>query len=257
MPTETVEPRTSRPPRDDLVRAQPGDFELRAAEADGGMPTMAGHFAVFDQWTEIHSLYEGHFLERVAQGAFRKTFEENRNGIRVTFNHGQDPSLGDKVLGPITLLEEDDLGARYEVPLLDTSYNRDLLPGLQAGLYGSSFRFRVTKEEFVKDPKKSATNPDGLPERTVREAQVMEFGPVTYPAYAGATAGVRSLTDLYVMERFTREPARLRQLLEALRDVKALPEDGAALHSAPESRPAPRRFHSRDEWLAYITGDNQ
>ena len=26
----------------------------------------------------------------------------------------------------------------------------------------------------------------------------MEFGPVTFPAYEGATAGVRSLTDWYL-----------------------------------------------------------
>jgi HK97 family phage prohead protease len=237
----------------DLVRAQPGDFQLRDAE-DGKMPTMVGHFAVFNQWAEIDSLYEGHFFERIAPGAFGKTFE-NAKAIRVTFNHGQDPQLGDKVLGPIDRIEEDEYGAHYEVPLLDTSYNRDLIPGLVAGLYGSSFRFRVVKEEFAKQPEKSPVNPDGLPERTIQEAQVFEFGPVTYPAYAGATAGVRSLTDLYVMERFTQNPAQLRAVLEALRDLKALPGDGAAAeqHSDEVSRPAPKRFHSRDEWLAYIS----
>jgi HK97 family phage prohead protease len=202
-------------------------------------------------------MYEGRFIERLAEGTFKKTFEENRKGIRVTFNHGQDPSLGDKVLGPIERLEEDEYGALYEVPLLDTSYNRDLVPGLLAGLYGSSFRFRVVQEEFSKDPKRSTNNPEALPERTIREVQVFEFGPVTYPAYTGATAGVRSLTDRFVMERFTRDPARLRALLEDVRDVKALPDDGAAaLHPVIESRPVEKRFHSREEWLAYITEGN-
>ena len=43
-------------------------------------------------------------------------------------------------------------------------------------------------EEFVEDSGRSAHNPDRLEERTISEAQVMEFGPVCFPAYAGATA---------------------------------------------------------------------
>jgi phage head maturation protease len=37
-------------------------------------------------------------------------------------------------------------------------------------------------------PGKSDYNPDGLPEITILEARLIEFGPVTFPAYAGATA---------------------------------------------------------------------
>jgi len=40
-------------------------------------------------------------------------------------------------------------------------------------------------------------NPDAIPERTILQTQVFEFGPVTFPAYEGASAGVRSLTDWY------------------------------------------------------------
>jgi hypothetical protein len=34
--------------------------------------------------------------------------------VRVTFNHGKDPSLGDKVLGILTVVEPDERGVRYE-----------------------------------------------------------------------------------------------------------------------------------------------
>jgi HK97 family phage prohead protease len=255
---ETIRP--DRPPRDGLVRAQPGDFELRSSEGTG-MPTMVGHFAVFDQWTEINSAFEGRFLERIAAGAFAKTFAENRDAIRVTFNHGKDPQLGDKVLGPIAALEEDTEGARYEVPLLDTTYNRDLLPGLEAGLYGSSFRFRVLKEEFANAPRKTSRNPDRLPERTITEAQVFEFGPVTYPAYAGASAGVRSLTDIYVLDRLTSDPELLAQLLAGFRETHALPDARAEAkpHSDEGSRSKAqaatptKRFRTREEYLAWIS----
>jgi HK97 family phage prohead protease len=169
-----------------------------SAGGGAGAPTMFGHFAAFNQWTEINSTFEGNFMERIAPGSFSKTLAHDRNGLRVLFQHGWDPSIGDKVLGIPTLLREDDLGAAYEVPLLDTSYNRDLIPGLRAGAYGASFRFKVIRENLDNTAPASSYNPKALPERTITEAKVMEFGPVTFPAYEGATAGIRSLTDLFL-----------------------------------------------------------
>ncbi len=183
-------------PREDLFRASMPAVEVRAAADESDMPVLTGRFAVWNQWTEINSAFEGNFMERVAPGAFKKTFAEGRSGMRALFQHGRDPQVADKPLGPIDVLREDDQGAYYEVPLLDTAYNRELVPGLKAGLYGASFRFSVVREDMNTEPERSAANPEGIPERTIREAKVMEFGPVTFPAYAGATAGVRSITDL-------------------------------------------------------------
>lgn len=209
----------SLPPRENIVRAIMPGVELRAAE-DGNGKTLRGHFSVFNEWTEIRSIWEGNFMERIAPGAFKKTFQENARNIKVLFDHGHDPSIGNKPLGPIRSLEEDELGARYEVDLLDTSYNRDLLPGLEAGLYGASFRFRVMREDINDDPGASDHNPAGLPERTIKEVSVAEFGPVTFPAYASATAGVRSLTDEMVVRRLMENPDELRSLL-----LKFLPDE--------------------------------
>lgn len=136
-------------------------------------------------------------MERIAPGAFAKTFTEDRTRIRALFQHGRDPQIGDKPLGTIEVLEEDSVGAHYEVALLDTAYVREVIPGLQAGLYGASFRFEATAEEFNQRPERSEHNPDGIAERTVTEAKVHELSPVTFPAYPDATAGVRSLTDWY------------------------------------------------------------
>ncbi len=222
---------TTRPPREDVFRALPNAIEVRTS-TDGGMPTLAGHFAVFDQWTEINSMWEGNFLERVAPGAFQKTIRESKDQMRVLFNHGQDASTGDKVLGPISVLREEPAGPYYEVPLLDTIYNRELVPGLEAGLYGASFRFRVMREEMVDTPKPSKTNPRGLPERTIKEAAVSEFGPVTFPAYAGATAGLRSLTDEFLFGRFMDDPERLQALLDGRKNKGILvPEQRADMPS--------------------------
>jgi hypothetical protein len=184
-------------PRDGLVRALSG-LEIRDdGGADGSPGTLTGYLAVFNQWSEINSAHEGHFMERMAPGSFARTIADNASRMKVTFNHGKDPQLGDKVLGIPTVLGEDDYGVRTEVPLFPTSYNRDLAPGLKAGAYGMSFRFNVIGEDLNRRPKPSAYNPDGIPERTVREVRMQEFGPVTFPAYEGASAGMRSLTDRF------------------------------------------------------------
>jgi phage head maturation protease len=72
-----------------------------------------------------------------------------------------------------------------------------VLDGLRSGQYGSSFRFSVTDEDWDRRPQASTDNPDRLDERVIRGLSLFELGPVTFPAYAGATAAVRSLTDLY------------------------------------------------------------
>jgi len=244
-----------KPPRDNLVRSVMPGVELRH-DGDDETPILAGHFAVFNQWAKIDSAFEGTFMERLSPGAFRKAFQEKRDAIRVLFQHGQDPQIGNKPLGPISELREDKVGAYYEVPLVDTSYNRDLVHLLKAGLLGASFRFRVEKDEFKRTAPKSPHNPEGLPERTITEVDVMEFGPVTFPAYAGASAGIRSETDDYIRRLLVPEFDEIRELLKSL-GQQALSGVGAgAIHSNEESSVSaarPIRFRTREEYLTWLT----
>ncbi len=200
--------------RGDVVRALPDSAEIVRVVGEGdGTPTMVGHFAVFNQWTEISSLYEGHFMEQIDKGAFEKTFKENGPRSRVLFEHGRDPVIGNKVLGKPEVLREDEAGAYAEVPLLNTSYNRDLIPGIEAGQYGQSFRFQVTRMEVNEEPEASDYNPNALPERTIKEVRMMEFGPCTFPAYAGTDVGLRSMTDEIVYGLTLDEIEELRNLV--------------------------------------------
>ncbi|MFC5996944.1 HK97 family phage prohead protease [Pseudonocardia hispaniensis] len=235
----------------DLVRAVPRTVDLRADDSDpgdGSLGLMSGHFSVFDTWYEIDSWFEGRFLERTAPGAFRKTLAEGRDTVKVLFNHGTDFHIGDKVLGRARDVREDEVGAYYEVPLLDTSYNRDLLPGLRAGAYGSSFMFRVVRDEWNDEPGRSDYNPDGLPERTIKEVRVFEFGPVTFPANPDATAGVRSMTDQFYERMRARNPDKfeeLRSRVLTLRtpEVDAARVTGTSTDGAAESTDAPAASH--------------
>lgn len=198
-------------PTDNVVRCAP--MELRAA-GDGAGATLVGHFAVFDEWTEIHSYWEGDFMERIAPGAFADVFKRG-DAVKVLYDHGYDPQIGNKPLGSVKSLAEDARGAAYEVELFTTtSYVADLLPALRAGEMGASFRFRVAGESWDEKPNVSAHNPKGLPERSItRIDPLYEFGPVTFPAYAGATAGVRSGTDQF-FDRLLSDPAFVARFSE-------------------------------------------
>ncbi len=155
--------------------------------------TLFGHFAVFNTWTEVDSIWEGNFMERVAPGAFAKTIADDRAQMRVTFNHGRDFTMGNQILGRIETLREDQVGAYYEVPLY-RGIPELLTEGLRDGAYGASFRFFVMAEEWKDKPDPSQANPRGLPERTITEAKVEEFGPVSFPQYPEATAQLRAVS---------------------------------------------------------------
>jgi hypothetical protein len=209
-----------------VTRAMPSAIECRADGDAAGMPTMVGHFSTFGDWYEVDSWIEGHFLESIKAGAFRKTIRESRAQMKVLYDHGQDPQIGNKVLGTIENLSEDPIGPAYEVPLFDTSYNRDLRPGLEAGVYGSSFRFSVEKDNWDQSPDSSDYNPAGIPERTITEARVYEFGPVTFPANPAATAGVRSTTDAFY--RRSRDPEQFETILRSAQAARTPADAGAA-----------------------------
>jgi hypothetical protein len=83
----------------------------------------------------------------------------------------------------------------YEGVLLDADHTWELAPWLASGKYGGSLTFEVLRDTFVRCPGTSAHNPGGLPEQTVTEIRVQEFGPVWPPAYRGTSAGIRLAAD--------------------------------------------------------------
>jgi phage head maturation protease len=154
--------------------------------------TLRGTFSVFGEWTEIRSSVEGHFMERIAAGAFAKTIRESANKIKLLYSHGNDPAIGTQVLGTIRNLRESGDAAHYEAELYD-GVPELLLSGLRSGGYGSSFRAEVVKERLKPHPGRSPHNPKGLTESTVSELRLVDVGPTSLPAYGTTTAQVRTL----------------------------------------------------------------
>lgn len=239
-----------------LVRHHVAPTALRAADTKfttTGLGIMEVRFSLFDALYRISSWWEGDYMERVARGSFTKTFAERgpagSGQVKTLFNHGQDMYIDQKLLGEtLSLVEETDSPVAL-VDLWDTSYNRDLLPGIRAGAYGSSFMFQVLKEQWDEEPGVTADNPEGLPIRTIQEVRHFEQGPVTWPANPGATAGMRCMsgTDAYYEALRSRDPHRveaMRSQVIALRSetpaASALVSVGAASQGQTEPAPATR-----------------
>jgi HK97 family phage prohead protease len=233
--------------RDDLIRM----VDLPAAQiefrADDEGRTLVGVPIVFNRWTEI-SGWEGNFLERISPTALNRTLQHRGNQVKVLFNHGFDPQIGDKPLGKPTRMDVHEDGLHVEVPLARTSYNDDLIELMRSGaLDGMSFRFSVVDEEVDKKPEKSDHNPRAIPERTVRELKLYEFGPVTFPAYEATTVGVRA-----------------REAYQAWRTIKNHEPSGPVVDASEDSDDSPQTHLSqqmRDRLVqdeinaAFLTGN--
>jgi hypothetical protein len=108
----------------------------------------------------------------------------------------------------------------------------------------------VVREDYDRDPGESEDNPDGLPERSIREVRCYEGGPVTFGAYEGATAGVRSisLTDQVTISRAAQgNPERLVELAEHFnRSSIVVPDDISGNEDRTEEETTPAEGISPD-----------
>jgi len=249
-PTEEAVPE-ELPPRDYVVRAQ--FAETASVDEDGDKNIMRGYLGNFEEWATVDSRIEGQFVERILPGAFKRTIEHNRARLRVIYDHGQDPRFGRHPLGPLLDIREGQRGAEYEAELLDTSYNRDLIPGLRAGMYGSSYKFRAVKFDRTVRPPASDHNPDRWEERSIRELEMVELGPTPFPIYASTYAGMRSMTDEFRARQLGIDPEQLPDLHPALPDGPDSPSvESTRAEGAIQPEPV-RRFRSREEYLEWLS----
>lgn len=154
----------------------------------------------------------GEFTERIDPSAFSLVSERRGRKkplmTRALFNHNSDMPLARY---PDTLkLSVDDIGLRYEFPVPDTSYGKDLLALVEGNIVrGSSFAFTIAAggEEWSVDE-------DGRHIRTIKRVDdLFDVGPVTYPAYGdGGLEVARRSYASRVEQRKTQESASAARL---------------------------------------------
>jgi HK97 family phage prohead protease len=164
--------------------------------ADGQPPAIVGYGSVFYDPADPGTEYDlrsswGGFVERIMPGAFDRAIRED--DVRALFNHDANHVLGRT---PGTLkLSADSKGLRYEISPPDTQTGRDVTASIQRGdISGSSFSFSVEEESWHET--RDATTGQTTVIREIRAVRLYDVGPVTFPAYQSATAGVRSENDL-------------------------------------------------------------
>jgi signal peptide peptidase SppA len=166
----------------------------------------------FNEWIEVDSIIEGHFMEVFIPGSMDKTYSDGRARMRAILHHGRE-FLKTMVIGKITDLHADAEAGYYEVELFD-GLPQMLIEGLEADQYGTSMKYDLVRPDYRQIPGKSATNPSGLAELRVLEARVIEFGPTPFSHYEGTSAALRSMTDDTILAQLAEDPERLKALAE-------------------------------------------
>lgn len=210
------------------VRDQTATVRHLRFEAEGtDGRTLVGLAVPFNSPTRIDNWMEGTFDEQFERGAFKRSL-----GLRtpkLQFDHGTHPLYGSLPIGEFRSLKETDRGLEVEARIFDAELFAPLREAIASeAIDGMSIRFRPMRMD-VTDADARGNGTD-VELRTITEAELIELGPVIFPAYPQTSVDLRSL-DLH------NENDR-RRLAEALLAGAALPgcpgrTDGSG--TAPEA----------------------
>lgn len=167
-------------------RYSPGQSVEIIERGEGQLPKITGYAAVFyradEPGTEFR-IYDD-VAERIGPDAFTDTLKTA--DVRGAFNHDMNQILGRSSAGTLRL-SVDARGLKYEIDPPNTQAGRDAVELLRRGdVNGSSFAFvpRSTTYERAKD---------GAVVLVRNKVDLIDVGPVSFPAYTGTEAGVRSI----------------------------------------------------------------
>lgn len=208
--------------------AKPPKLQERA---DGALPLITGYAAVFfrdgDPSTEFEmwpaDQYGPRVVERIMPTAFNRAIQED--DVRGLFNHDSAVVLGRSGAGTLRL-SVDSIGLRYEIDPPDTTAARDLIQSLRRGdISGSSFAFvpRDTTRREVAADTAAGKSAEYIIERN--DVQLFDVGPVTFPAYSGASSGVRAADLAGVRAEVEQYRGRYRADRDALEILLWLAEN--------------------------------
>lgn len=159
---------------------------------DRGSSEIIGYAAVFFDPKDDGTQYRmgDAFIERLDPKAFDAALARG-DDVRALFNHDPDQLLG-RVSSGTLKLEKDSRGLKYRIKIAknDPDHQRVISKIERGDLDGSSFAFMPDKWRTEQR--------DGVTVRTVTDLHLFDVSPVTFPAYTGTTAELRSanLDDL-------------------------------------------------------------
>jgi HK97 family phage prohead protease len=188
------------------------DVEIRKDDSGAGIGFI-GHAAVFNERTSIGNPLSWGFYEQVAPGTFTKTIQEA--DVRFLIDHDPSLLLARTKSGTLRRLTEDKSGLSVDADLAPTSYGRDLAILLERGdVSQMSFGFQVVKDDWtVEQVETKDGNSVDVEVRTIREAKLFDVSVVTFPAYEGTDAQLRSMTSAVARKKDPDPFGRRREML--------------------------------------------
>jgi len=161
--------------------------EIRAAKDE--KPQIEGYAAVFNTETDL-----GYVRESIAPGAFKRAIAEKQD-VRCLFNHEPDHVLGRTKSGTLAL-DEDAKGLHFLCDLPDTQMGKDVREMIKRGdVDQCSFGFIVRDEEITYD--------DDFAKRVIKDADLFDVSPVTFPAYP--TTSVEARSNAAILKAYKRD----------------------------------------------------
>lgn len=187
---------------------------MRASTDENDDPVIEGYALKYDKPSEILGGFV-RFREQIAPGALDGTDMSN---VVATINHDQNQVLGRS--GVNLTLKPDKVGLRFTVKPTDTTFARDLITNIRAGVINQcSFAFTVPDNDEAQEWTESTR--DGVDyERTIRQIDhLYDVSVVTTPAYPDteATVGQRSIDMVKRMQSKQEKDAVQQKRKQMLR----------------------------------------
>lgn len=181
-------------------------IQMRTTD-DNSEPVIEGYALKYDKPSEVLGGFV-RFIEHIAPGALDNTDMSN---VVATINHDQNQVLGRS--GVNLTLVPDKVGLKFSVKPTDTSFARDLITNIKAGVINQcSFAFTVPADDDAQEWVDSER--DGVDyERTISKIDhLYDVSVVTTPAYPDteATVGQRSM-DLVKRQKESQNKEAVQQ----------------------------------------------
>lgn len=192
-------------------------IQMRAATDEDDEPVIEGYAAKYNKPSEVLGGFT-RFIEQIAPGAFD---DADMSNVVATINHDPNQVLGRS--GVNMTLSSDAIGLKFTVKPTDTSFARDLIANIEAGVINQcSFAFTVANTDEAQDWEES--NQDGVDyERTIRQIdRLFDVSVVTTPAYPDTEVqvGQRSINIVKQMQNQENRDATDQKRKKMLRELE-------------------------------------
>lgn len=192
-------------------------IQIRTASDENDEPLIEGYALKYNKPSQVLGGFV-RFIEQIAPDALR---ECDMSNVVATINHDQNQVLGRS--GVNLTLTPDDIGLRFSVTPTDTSFAKDLITNIRAGVINQcSFAFTVADTDEAQDWVES-TRDDVDYERTIRQIDhLYDVSIVTTPAYPDtvATVGQRSMDIVKRMQSHDDKTAVQLERQKMLRQLE-------------------------------------